>query len=51
MKPLPECFKSDGFAFRVIWREGRVALLGKRKPDWRPEIVCGWPDPQKRDVT
>jgi hypothetical protein len=39
MKAFPERFNSDGFAFRLIWREGRVALLGKRKSEWRPEIV------------
>jgi hypothetical protein len=38
MKPLPERFNSDGFAFRLIFRDGRVALLGKRKSGWRPEL-------------
>ena len=31
MNPLPNRFNDDGFAFRVVKRRGRVALLAKSK--------------------
>jgi hypothetical protein len=32
MKPLPTTFRSDGFDFQLLLREGDVALLRKTKP-------------------
>lgn len=34
LKPLPADFKSGGFTFRQLWREGNITLFEKRKrPD------------------
>jgi hypothetical protein len=32
MRALPETFREGDFAFRLIEREGDIALLEKRKP-------------------
>jgi hypothetical protein len=57
--PLPETFRSDQFDFRVLNREGDVALLAKSKPggttsyevvviQHRPaEVICGQPYPAR----
>lgn len=37
MTPFPDSFRQDGFAFRVLQRRGRVALLVKHKPGHRAE--------------
>ena len=37
MKILPTIFKSGGFCFRQLMREGQVALLAKTKPHFTRE--------------
>jgi hypothetical protein len=34
VKILPTTFKSDGFDFQILDREGQVALLAKKKSGW-----------------
>jgi hypothetical protein len=46
---LPTTFRSDGFDFQILNREGEVALLAKKKPKWNFSIyevvrVQVWPD-------
>ena len=31
VKPLAESFKLDGFEFKQLWREGKIALFQKQK--------------------
>jgi hypothetical protein len=45
---LPTTFRSDGFDFQILDREGEVALLAKKKPRWNFSIyevvrVQAWP--------
>src|SRR5262245_36209737 len=59
VKSLPDNFRSDGFDFSVLNREGNVALLAKSKPggvtsyevvviQHRPaEVICGQPYPAR----
>jgi hypothetical protein len=37
MKPLPKTFKSGGFHFKQLMREGNVALFAKAKPHFTRE--------------
>ena len=49
MITLPTTFRSDGFDFQILSREGEVALLAKKKPKWEFEVyevvrIQVWPD-------
>lgn len=39
MKPLPDIFRSRGFDWRVLQREGDIAIVEQNKPEWREPVL------------
>lgn len=39
MTPLPLTFKSNGFEFTQVCRDGQLAIYSKRQPDWAKDAL------------